>query len=53
LPISNPQFFNERLASWPSGKARVCKTLITGSNPVDASKEHEPERARSLLTQTA
>jgi hypothetical protein len=24
-------------ASWPSGKARVCKTLITGSNPVDAS----------------
>src|SRR5581483_2313998 len=25
------------MASWPSGKARVCKTLITGSNPVDAS----------------
>ena len=25
-------------ASWPSGKARVCKTLITGSNPVDASE---------------
>ena len=25
------------LASWPSGKAWVCKTLITGSNPVDAS----------------
>jgi hypothetical protein len=27
-----------QVASWPSGKARVCKTLITGSNPVDASK---------------
>ncbi len=27
------------MASWPSGKARVCKTLITGSNPVDASKK--------------
>jgi hypothetical protein len=26
------------MASWPSGKARVCKTLITGSNPVDASE---------------
>ena len=26
------------LATWPSGKARVCKTLITGSNPVVASK---------------
>src|SRR4030066_1697665 len=26
------------MASWPSGKARVCKTLITGSNPVDASR---------------
>jgi hypothetical protein len=26
------------MASWPSGKARVCKTLITGSNPVDASQ---------------
>ena len=25
------------LATWPSGKARVCKTLITGSNPVVAS----------------
>jgi hypothetical protein len=25
------------MASWPSGKARVCKTLITGPNPVDAS----------------
>ena len=26
-----------KMASWPSGKARVCKTLITGPNPVDAS----------------
>jgi hypothetical protein len=26
------------LASWPSGKARVCKTLIRGSNPLDASE---------------
>ena len=26
------------MASWPSGKARVCKTLIRGSNPLDASK---------------
>jgi hypothetical protein len=25
------------MASWPSGKARVCKTLIMGSNPIDAS----------------
>ena len=25
-------------ATWPSGKARVCNTLITGSNPVRASK---------------
>ncbi len=24
-------------AGWPSGKARVCKTLTTGSNPVPAS----------------
>jgi hypothetical protein len=24
-------------ASSPSGKARVCKTLIMGSNPIDAS----------------
>src|SRR5487761_2188918 len=25
-------------ATWPSGKARVCKILITGSNPVVASQ---------------
>ncbi len=24
-------------AAWPSGKARACKALITGSNPVAAS----------------
>jgi hypothetical protein len=24
------------LATWPSGKARVCKTLIMGSNPIVA-----------------
>jgi hypothetical protein len=24
------------MATWPSGKAWVCKTLITGSNPVVA-----------------
>ena len=27
-------------ATWPSGKARVCKILITGSNPVVASNQH-------------
>jgi hypothetical protein len=26
------------MATWPSGKAGVCKTPITGSNPVVASK---------------
>ena len=26
------------MATWPSGKARVCKTLIIGSNPIVASK---------------
>jgi hypothetical protein len=25
------------METWPSGKARVCKTLTTGSNPVVAS----------------
>jgi hypothetical protein len=40
LSISNPQFIIKLVtASWPSGKARVCKTLITGSNPVDASEK--------------
>ena len=34
-PIARSYYY---MASWPSGKARVCKTLITGSNPVDASE---------------
>ena len=39
------------MASWPSGKARVCKTLITGSNPVDASqKERVHQRLAFLLS---
>ena len=28
------------MATWPSGKARVCKTLIIGSNPIVASEIH-------------
>jgi hypothetical protein len=42
LSISNPQFtytLQHKMASWPSGKARVCKTLIMGSNPIDASQK--------------
>jgi hypothetical protein len=31
------------MATWPSGKARVCKTLITGSNPVVASAKTLPQ----------
>jgi hypothetical protein len=31
--------FTSITATWPSGKARVCKTLITGSNPVVASTQ--------------
>jgi hypothetical protein len=31
------------MASWPSGKARVCKTLIRGSNPLDASSKANRE----------
>jgi hypothetical protein len=27
------------MASWPSGKARVCKILIAGSNLADASSK--------------
>jgi len=34
-PITRSLF--QKMATWPSGKARVCKTLITGSNPVVAS----------------
>jgi hypothetical protein len=33
---SNPIARFARTATWPSGKAWVCKTLITGSNPVVA-----------------
>jgi 8-oxo-dGTP pyrophosphatase MutT (NUDIX family) len=29
--------FYNLMATWPSGKARVCKTLIMGSNPIVAS----------------
>jgi hypothetical protein len=29
------------MASWPSGKARVCKILIAGSNLADASKANQ------------
>jgi hypothetical protein len=39
---SNPvarSFLSTHAATWPSGKARVCKTLITGSNPVVASEQ--------------
>jgi hypothetical protein len=39
---SHSSFYFVSLASWPSGKARVCKTLITGSNPVDASCKKIP-----------
>ena len=35
-------------ATWPSGKARVCKTLITGSNPVVASNAERNTRRPSL-----
>jgi hypothetical protein len=49
----NRQFFTAKfhrlLATWPSGKARVCKTLITGSNPVVASfssKSYTLKRSR-------
>ncbi len=35
-PILN-QVYLHSLAPWPSGKARVCKTLISGPNPLGAS----------------
>ena len=34
-PIAR-SYYQLIVATWPSGKARVCKTLITGSNPVVA-----------------
>jgi hypothetical protein len=36
-------------ATWPSGKARVCKTLITGSNPVVASAQPFIKNDRALF----
>ena len=36
-----PTIMGCAMATWPSGKARVCKTLITGSNPVVASKKRQ------------
>ena len=35
--LQNDQLFY--LATWPSGKAEVCKTFIMGSNPIDASEK--------------
>ena len=32
------------MAPWPSGKARVCKTLIPGPNPGGASKKAQHPR---------
>lgn len=38
------------VATWPSGKARVCKTLITGSNPVVASNPAQQHNIPPLRT---
>ena len=35
---SSPVIRSIFMAPWPSGKARVCKTLIPGPNPGGASK---------------
>ena len=32
------------MATWPSGKARVCKTLIMGSNPIVASTKKDRQK---------
>ena len=51
-------------ATWPSGKAEVCKTFITGSNPVVASQcraslpgillDNEPdEQSKTMLIRCA
>ena len=39
LPINRPDvgFLFDNGAAWPSGKAEVCKTSISGSNPDAAS----------------
>jgi hypothetical protein len=36
------------MATWPSGKARLCKSLIMGSNPIVASKQKEQELSCSF-----
>ena len=43
--ILYPESFSDA-APWPSGKARVCKTLIPGSIPSVASLEELRERSR-------
>ena len=35
-PADRQAISRNRVATWPSGKAEVCKTSITGSNPVVA-----------------
>jgi hypothetical protein len=52
LQIVNQQsliYKGKFLASWPSGKARVCKTLIMGSNPIDASDKNGSPGTRFLI----
>jgi hypothetical protein len=39
----------EYMASWPSGKARVCKILIAGSNLADASSKANQNRFAFLF----
>ena len=39
---SSPVIRSIFMAPWPSGKARVCKTLIPGPNPGGASKKAIP-----------
>jgi hypothetical protein len=47
-----PLFFSrqgfKQMATWPSGKAWVCKTLITGSNPVVASQYKKAVSSRGF-----
>ncbi len=50
LTLTNPSLFVKIVlfpATWPSGKARVCKTLITGPNPVVASRLGNSKETRS------
>ncbi len=37
LTLQTNQVYLHSPAPWPSGKARVCKTLISGPNPLGAS----------------